>query len=384
MSNHHIVTAMKKKIALVFGTRPEAIKLSPLYLELTKHEEFEPLIWVTGQHQEMLYQTLGSFKVPVHEDFKIMQQGQTLTQITSKTLESLETKFKEERPDLLIVQGDTTTAFAGALAAFYAGIPVAHVEAGLRTETIKSPFPEELNRRLIGKIADFHFAPTSRSRDNLLKDGVPENTIWTTGNTGIDALSLMHKEVLKSPPSSLNSLLAQLNNFSKTILITGHRRESFGTGFQNICTAIKTLAEENKDIGFLYPVHLNPNVKDVVFEKLGDLSNIILTDPLGYEEFIYLIDKSYLILTDSGGIQEEAPHLGKPVVVMRENTERPEAIDAGTSILVGTDPDKIISNVTSLIQDQVKYKAMSNAINPFGDGRASIKITEILKTALKN
>lgn len=372
-----------KKIALVFGTRPEAVKLAPVFRALKESKILQPCIWVTGQHHEMLLQTLASFSLQPDRNLALMTPGQSLAQITSRVIEKISEVFIEERPDLVIVQGDTTSAFAVSLAAFYQKIPVAHVEAGLRTPSKYSPFPEEMNRRLASQIAEFHFAPTAWSENNLLKERIDEKKVWRTGNTVIDALQFILEKVRKEKPTAITEKVTDfLKQEKKTILITGHRRENFGDGFESLCSAIKLLAEQYPEVNFIYPVHLNPQVQEPVNRILQGVSNILLTDPLPYEAFVWLMDKSYFILSDSGGVQEEAPHLGKPVLVMRESTERPEAVEAGTSLLVGTDQKSIITNVQRLLDDKEAYQRMSSASNPYGDGKSSEKIRKILEDHL--
>jgi UDP-N-acetylglucosamine 2-epimerase (non-hydrolysing) len=368
------------------GTRPESIKLAPLYLELRKRAAlFQPLIWATAQHRQMLDQVMTTFDLTADRDFDLMRPGQTLTRITGAVLEALEPAFEQNRPDCVVVQGDTTTAFAAALAAFYAKIPVAHVEAGLRTPTKYSPYPEEMNRRLATRLSDFHFAPTQRSRRNLLAEGIPDERIWVTGNTVIDALSLLVERVRQQRPPLPEALRTQpMEDGRRMVLITGHRRENFGPGFESICRSISELARRYPQCEFVYPVHLNPNVREPVFRLLKQHPNVQLIEPVDYEAFIWLMDHSYLILSDSGGIQEEAPYLGKPVLVMRESTERPEALEAGTARLVGVDYEKITGEVARLIDDPAAYQAMSQTANPFGDGRACIRIADTLAKELEN
>lgn len=369
------------KIAIVFGTRPEAIKLAPLYLQLKKEPAlFQPLLWVTGQHRQMLDQVLATFGLTPDRDFNLMQPGQTLTDVTCAVLTHMQTALEEERPDLLIVQGDTTTVFAGALAAFYARIPVGHVEAGLRTWNRHSPWPEEINRQLSSCLAELHFAPTDQAQQNLLDIGIPREAVWVTGNTVIDALDIVAKRVIEKPPAFPSDFpSALLADGRPMILVTGHRRESFGTGFANICQALLSLSMNYPDTEFVYPVHMNPNVRRPVNELLRDQKNIHLIEPLPYECFVWAMNRAYFLLSDSGGVQEEAPHLGKPVVVMRDTTERPEAIEAGTSLLVGTDRDAIISACSTLLEDKQAYQKMSQAVNPFGDGRASERIARAIE-----
>ncbi|UPK72749.1 non-hydrolyzing UDP-N-acetylglucosamine 2-epimerase [Chitinophaga filiformis] len=384
----------KKKVLVVFGTRPEAIKMAPLVKRLMSHpEQFEVIVCVTGQHREMLDQVLKIFDITPDYDLNIMKQGQDLTDVTVRVLQGMRDVLSEVTPDIVLVHGDTTTSTAAALAAFYRQIPVAHVEAGLRTHNIYSPWPEEMNRNLTGRLASCHFAPTETARQNLLREGVPDERIHVTGNTVIDALYLVLDRVLTDEQlkQETECELAkmgisrelinewQLKDGSagrRMILITGHRRENFGDGFLNICSAIRELAEKHKNVDFIYPVHLNPNVRKPVADVLlnEQLPNVFIIEPLEYLPFIYLMNRSYLILTDSGGIQEEAPGLGKPVLVMRHTTERPEAVAAGTVSLVGTDKTKIYEYVDSLLTNRQAYESMSNAVNPYGDGRSCERI----------
>lgn len=367
-----------KKISIIFGTRPEAIKLAPVVLELKKHKEFKVNICVTAQHREMLDQVLEVFDIKPDVDLNIMRVNQTLSNLTSKAIKLLDNYLFEYKPNLILVQGDTTTVFAASLVAFYHKIKIGHVEAGLRTWNKFSPYPEEINRVLTTKIADFHFAPTSLSKKNLLKEGVLEDQIFVTGNTVIDAL-LFAKEKIKLKNISIPGLPDNLiKNNIKVILITGHRRENFGEGFDNICQAIAGLAKEFQDYSFIYPVHLNPNVRRPVFEILSKQKNIFLIDPLNYLPFIFLMNKAKLILTDSGGVQEEAPSLGKPVLVMRDTTERPEGVDAGTVKVVGTNKQAIIDETKILLTNKKEYLKMANAVNPYGDGFSAIRIKDIL------
>jgi UDP-N-acetylglucosamine 2-epimerase (non-hydrolysing) len=379
---------MKKKIMLVFGTRPEAIKMAPLVIEFQKHaDDFETIVCVTGQHREMLDQVLEIFEIKPDYDLNIMQQGQDLYDVTSRVLLGMRDVLDEVKPDIVLVHGDTTTSTAAALAAFYKQIPVGHVEAGLRTHDIYSPWPEEMNRQITGRIATYDFAPTKLSRQNLLDEGVDEKKIVVTGNTVIDALHIVVDKI--KTDSTLDKSLEQelkqsgydvnrLNNGRRLVLITGHRRENFGDGFLNICKAIQTLTNKYQDVDFVYPMHLNPNVRRPIHQIFGDdlsnLGNMFFIEPLEYLSFVYLMEKSYLVLTDSGGIQEEAPGLGKPVLVMRDTTERPEAVDAGTVMLVGTDYDKIVVETSTLLDNQDCYDAMSKAMNPYGDGKACERI----------
>ena len=382
-----------KKIMLVFGTRPEAIKMAPLVKEFQKHpESFETVVCVTGQHREMLDQVLEIFDITPDYDLNIMKQGQDLYDVTSRVLTGMRDILKESKPDVVLVHGDTTTSTSAALASFYQQIPVGHVEAGLRTHNIYSPWPEEMNRQLTGRIATYHFAPTPLSRENLLRENVAETSISVTGNTVIDALYMVVDKI-KSDDGMAGRLdgellaagydTGRLRNGRKLVLITGHRRENFGEGFVSMCRAIKTLTEKYPDVDFVYPMHLNPNVRKPIHEVFGeDLSacgNIFFIEPLEYLSFVYLMEKSYIVLTDSGGIQEEAPGLGKPVLVMRDTTERPEALKAGTVKLVGSDYNKIISEVSSLIENESAYEKMSRAVNPYGDGMASQRIVSTFK-----
>ncbi|OOM12007.1 non-hydrolyzing UDP-N-acetylglucosamine 2-epimerase [Clostridium saccharobutylicum] len=364
----------KKKIITIFGTRPEAIKMAPLVKELERREEIESKVCVTAQHREMLDQVLELFDITPDFDLNIMKTKQTLTGITNKVLEGLEEVFKEEKPDMILVHGDTTTTFAGALAAFYQQIRVGHVEAGLRTFNKYFPFPEEMNRKLTGGLADLHFAPTKGSKENLLREGINENDIYITGNTVIDAM----KHTVEENYVFENDELNKIDFNKKVIMITAHRRENWGEGIENICKALNIIVEQNKDVELVYLVHLNPVVKDVVFERLGEKERIHLLSPLDTKETHNLMNKSYMIMTDSGGLQEEAPHLGKPVLVLRDVTERPEAVEAGTVKLVGTDIEKIIDEANELLRNENAYNKMSKAINPYGDGIASKRIADVI------
>jgi len=367
------------KILFVFGTRPEAIKMAPLILEFKKNPEaFEIKVCVTAQHRQMLDQVLNFFGIIPDFDCNLMKPNQTLFDITSYGLKSLEEVLNKYTPDLLFVQGDTTTAFIGALAGYYKKIMVAHLEAGLRSNNKYSPFPEEINRILTGHIADFHFAPTNVAVQNLKNEGIVSN-VWNVGNTVIDALFL-GLELIKKNQLKFDEVFPQIDFSKKIILITGHRRESFGEPFENMCQAIKEIAITYKDIELVYPVHLNPNVQKPVQEILKDHKNIHLLEPLDYPKLIWLMEKAYLVLTDSGGIQEEAPSLGKPVLVMREVTERVEGIEAGTAKLVGSNKTVIIQETKNLIEDNILYRKMANSVNPYGDGKTSKKIVDILKT----
>ena len=371
-----------KKIIVVFGTRPEAIKIAPVINELKK--TFCVKVCVTGQHREMLDSTLKVFDIVPNYDLDIMTHNQSLSDITSNILTKLTKVLLDESPDLAIVHGDTTTAMSAALTAFYLGIPVAHVEAGLRTSDINSPFPEEMNRQVISRIAELHFSPTESARENLLRENIKDDNIFVTGNTAIDSLIVMGQKVKKIEYSSeVLKQLPFLNNKSASssiILVTAHRRENTGDGFKNIFTALLEIAKQNPCVNIVYPVHLNPNVKQVAHEILSGVDNIFLIKPMNYMFFVKLMSDSYLILTDSGGIQEEAPSLGKPVLVMRESTERKEAISSGTAILVGTDTKMIVDTVNTLLSvNNDLYEQMSQAVNPYGDGSSSVRIYNIVK-----
>ena len=382
-----------KIIMLVFGTRPEAIKMCPLVKEFQKYpNDFRTIVCVTGQHREMLDQVLQIFEVTPDYDLNIMKQGQDLYDVTSRVLLGLRDVLKQEQPDIVFVHGDTTTSTAAAIAAFYQQIPVAHVEAGLRTHNIYSPWPEEMNRQITSRIATYNYAPTPLSRQNLLQENVSNETITVTGNTVIDALYMVINKIKQD--QQLGELLAQniltagydvnrLSHDKKMVLITGHRRENFGDGFIKMCTAIKDLTQKYPDVDFIYPMHLNPNVRkpihEVFGEELNDLGNMFFIEPLEYLNFVYLMEKCTIVLTDSGGIQEEAPGLGKPVLVMRDTTERPEAVDAGTVKLVGTNYQKIVDNVSQLLDDLEYYNTMSKAVNPYGDGKACERIVNQLR-----
>lgn len=397
----------KKRVMLVFGTRPEAIKVAPLVKAFQKHtDRFETIVCVTGQHREMLDQVLHLFDIKPDYDLNIMKQGQDLYDVTARVLTGLRDVLKEAKPDVVFVHGDTSTSMAAALAAFYQQIPVAHIEAGLRTHNIYSPWPEEMNRQITSRISAFNLAPTPLSKENLLKEGVDESTITVTGNTVIDALYLVLDKIksdkslqseiketlLESglPGVMIEDYMSPLPNKRKLVLITGHRRENFGDGFINMCNAIKTLTEKYPDVDFIYPMHLNPNVRKPIKEIFGETavsknieekssdSNIHFIEPLEYLPFVYLMNQSTLVLTDSGGIQEEAPGLGKPVLVMRDTTERPEAVDAGTVKLVGTNYELIVSETSRLLDDEEYYNTMSQANNPYGDGQACERIIEFI------
>jgi UDP-N-acetylglucosamine 2-epimerase (non-hydrolysing) len=397
----------KKRVMLVFGTRPEAIKVAPLVKEFQKHtDRFDTIVCVTGQHREMLDQVLHLFEIKPDYDLNIMKQGQDLYDVTARVITGLRDVYKEAQPDVVFVHGDTTTSMAAALAAFYQQIPVAHIEAGLRTHNIYSPWPEEMNRQITSRISVYNLAPTSLSKENLLKEGIDESTIIVTGNTVIDALYLVLDKIksdksLQSdikdtllgaglPGEKVEDFMSPLPNKRKLVLITGHRRENFGDGFIHMCNAIKTLTEKYPEVDFVYPMHLNPNVRKPIKEIFGEVAvsknvedkasatNIHFIEPLEYLPFVYLMSQSTLVLTDSGGIQEEAPGLGKPVLVMRDTTERPEAVEAGTVKLVGTDYDLIVSETSRLLDDEEYYNRMSQANNPYGDGQACERIIQFI------
>jgi UDP-N-acetylglucosamine 2-epimerase (non-hydrolysing) len=381
------------KVLIVFGTRPEAIKMAPLVKEFQKYsKEYQVIVCVTGQHREMLDQVLHIFEIKPDYDLNIMKQGQDLYDVTAQVLVGMRSVLQQVKPDIVFVHGDTTTSVAVALAAFYQQIPVAHVEAGLRTHNIYSPWPEEMNRQLTGRIATYHFAPTHLSKQNLLDEGVEEESILITGNTVIDALHMVINKINNKQKlmSELGTILlssgydvSRLQKNRRLVLITGHRRENFGNGFASMCRAIKFLSEKHPDVDFVYPMHLNPNVRKAIHEVFGtdlsNLGNMFFIEPLGYLSFVYLMEKSSIVLTDSGGIQEEAPSLGKPVLVMRDTTERPEALAAGTVKLVGTNFDKIVEEVSILLTNQEYYDKMSKALNPYGDGKASKRIVNSFK-----
>jgi UDP-N-acetylglucosamine 2-epimerase (non-hydrolysing) len=366
-----------KKISFIFGTRPEAIKLGPLVLALKNHPWLSPMVWVTGQHRELLDQVLDVFQIVPDIDMDLMQPDQTLSGFTSQAISHIDGCLKQSRPDMIIAQGDTTTVFCAALCAFYHQIPFGHVEAGLRTWNRNSPFPEEINRVLTSRVTDLHFAPTEMSRQNLLREEVPENQIFVTGNTVIDALQSVVEKVSENPPV-IDDLPPELQPIEadgpRIVLITGHRRENFGAGFRNICLAVTELAERYSDVHFVYPVHMNPLVREPVNQMLGQRRNIHLCAPTDYLQFVAMMNRSCLVLTDSGGVQEEAPSLGKPVLVMRDTTERPEAVTMGTVKLVGTDTGEIVRQVSLLLDDAAAYAAMANAVNPYGDGHACGRI----------
>jgi len=374
-----------RKILLVFGTRPEAIKMAPVVQALIEAQQWQVKVCVTAQHRQMLDQVLDLFNIKPDFDLNLMKPGQDLTDITCNVLTGMRAVFRQWAPDLVLVHGDTATAMAAALAAYYAKIPVGHVEAGLRTNDIYSPWPEEMNRRMVGRVAAYHFAPTETARNNLLSEGCLDSTIYVTGNTVIDAL-LNVVERIKTD-NILNQELSRRFSFldknKRMILVTGHRRENFGKGFENICKALRKIAERG-DVQVIYPVHLNPNVQEPVHRILAGCENIHLIEPQDYLPFVYLMDRAYLLLTDSGGIQEEAPSLGKPVLVMRDTTERPEAVGAGTVELVGTDESRIVGKTFSLLDDVQEYQRMSKAHNPYGDGRAAQRISNILQRKNSN
>ncbi|WP_313272379.1 UDP-N-acetylglucosamine 2-epimerase (non-hydrolyzing) [Stenotrophomonas sp.] len=369
----------RKKVMVVFGTRPEAIKMAPLVTALKQHPELETIVAVTAQHRQMLDQVLELFEITPDEDLNVMQPGQTLSGLTSRIVQGMEQVIAKHAPDIVLVHGDTTTTFATSLAAFYQRTAIGHVEAGLRTGNIYSPWPEEANRKLTGALTSIHFAPTEKSAANLFAENVDPATIHVTGNTVIDALLTVVDKI--DTHAQLSTRLAEkfpfLDASKRLVLVTGHRRENFGDGFEQICRALKEIAARG-DTQVVYPVHLNPNVQEPVNRILAGQENVYLIDPLDYLPFVYLMSRSYIIVTDSGGIQEEAPSLGKPVLVMRDTTERPEAVDAGTVKLVGTDADRIVVEVGQLLDDQDKYKKMSLSHNPYGDGLASVKICKIL------
>lgn len=377
-----------KKILVAFGTRPEAIKMAPLCHKLLAAEKIDLVICVTAQHREMLDQVLNVFDLSPDIDLNLMKKDQSLHEVTSSILLGMRDILRDEKPDLVLVHGDTTTTFATSLACFYLGIEVGHVEAGLRTYDVRAPFPEEFNRQSAGIIADYHFAPTELSRNNLLSEGKPKENIIVTGNTVIDALHLA-VSTLDEDATKRNSIARRLRDrlsfdfeSVRFVLITGHRRENFGGGFLEICNAIKELAFTNPDVHFVYPVHLNPNVQEPVSKILGEIDNVALIEPLEYLDFVYLLKQSYLVLTDSGGIQEEAPSLGKPVLVMRDVTERPEAVEAGVVKLVGAAKSQILSSINALLRDDTMYGQMSQANNPYGDGKACDRIVDFLKVKL--
>lgn len=373
----------KKRILIVFGTRPEAIKMAPLVKELERETNFNVKVCVTAQHREMLDQVLKLFDIVPDYDLDLMKPGQNLFDITSEVLKGLRDVFLEYSPDLVLVHGDTTTSFVASLASYYMQIPIGHVEAGLRTDNLYSPWPEEGNRQLTGRLAQLHFAPTETAKNNLLKEGIDESKIFVTGNTVIDSLliiknKLEEKSLNEELHNEIDRLGYVINQDKKIILVTGHRRENFGEGFINICKFLKKIAQNYSDFDIVYPVHLNPNVRKPVFELLNDVDNVYLLQPMEYLPFMYLMNKSFLVITDSGGIQEEAPSIGKPVLVMRDTTERPEAVEAGTVRLIGTDVQKCVAETKKIIEDVEEYNVMARSINPYGDGDAAKRISKII------
>ena len=372
---------MPRIVLTIIGTRPEAIKLVPLVLEFqNRPEEFESVVCVTGQHREMLDQVLNAFDVKPDFDLNLMAPNQTLGQVTARAVSGLDEVFEKVKPDIALVQGDTTTAMSGALVSHYHQVKIGHVEAGLRTGNKFSPFPEEINRRMIGRLADLHFPPTEHSRQALLDEGVDPSTVFVTGNTVIDTLLLTRDRVMKEIPADAIPIV-ELIQGKRVILVTGHRRESHGQGFEDICTAIRTVAEAQDDVVFIYPVHLNPKVQEPVNRILGEHPRIKLIKPLSYEPFVWLLNQAFVVLTDSGGVQEEAPSFGKPVLVMRDTTERPEGVSAGNAKLVGTSQEAIQTELTKLLSDPQAYATMANARNPYGDGTASKQIADVLANA---
>ena len=374
-----------KKVLVMVGTRPEAIKMAPVYLELLKHKnDFKPFLVSTGQHREMLRQALADFGIKPDIDLDIMTQNQTLAGMSSKLFESVDHLFGELKPDIVLVQGDTTTVMVASLCAFYRKIPLGHVEAGLRSHNINLPFPEELNRKITGIVANWHFAPTDLARQNLLDEGISSDSVCVSGNTVIDSLLFMQAKVNKEVPNISPDLLDVIKSKRRIILVTGHRRESIGLGFSHICEALRKLAQMYPEDRIVYPVHLNPEVRRTVFDYLNGIPNVLLIDPLPYKSFVYLMDKSYLILTDSGGIQEEGPSIGKPVLIMRDVTERPEGVQAGVNFLVGTDTEQIVLSVSEFLNDKPKYEAVQRIPSPYGNGQASQKIVTFLLNVCKN
>jgi len=369
---------VKKKILLLFGTRPEAIKMAPLVEEFQKFPHiFETKVCVTAQHREMLDQVLDFFKIKADYDLDLMKPGQNLYGLTATIIESLKPVLEDFSPDYVFVHGDTTTTMAGSIASFYSGAKVCHIEAGLRTNNKLSPFPEEINRQITGRICDYHFAPTETSKKNLLKENISEDSILVTGNTVIDALIKSIEKVNKNPSQLIQDLSKQIGS-QEVVLVTGHRRENHGVGFESICKALKRIAEDDINRLIIYPVHLNPKVQEPVKRILSAVNNVILIDPLAYQDFIWLMNRSKIIITDSGGVQEEAPSLGKPVLVMRDTTERPEALEAGTVLLVGTNEDLIVSKALDLLNNEENFIKMSKLHNPYGDGLASKRIGEFI------
>ena len=378
------MTSAERKVALIFGTRPEAVKLCPVILALRRHGALRPHVCVTAQHREMLDQVLSVFGVVPDVDLDLMRPNQSLASLSARAMTAIDTYLAAEKPQLVLVQGDTTTAFVASLCCFYHRIPVAHVEAGLRTGNKFSPYPEEINRLLTSRLADYHFAPTAKARENLLREGTPEDHVFVTGNTVIDALKIAVEQTRRCPPliPGIPEDLMRAARHRPVVLITGHRRESFGPGLVSICRAIALLADRFPDAAFIYPVHPNPNVRGPVGTLLSDRPNVHLIQPLQYLAFVALMDRAKVLLTDSGGIQEEGPSLGKPVLVMRNTTERPEAVEAGAARLVGTDTDRIVASVTQLLTDPAAYEAMSHVINPYGDGKAAERIVHICERIL--
>jgi UDP-N-acetylglucosamine 2-epimerase (non-hydrolysing) len=372
------------KISFILGTRPEAIKLCPLILSMKDHAEIKTHVCVTGQHREMMDQVLNVFGVVPDTDLSLMKPNQSLAELTSRAIAAIDRYLIEYQPQMIIVQGDTTTVFCASLCAFYHRIPVGHVEAGLRTGNKFSPFPEEMNRVLTTRLSDLHFAPTATSRDNLLKDGVAPGKIFVTGNTVIDALHLAVDKIKRQSPIFPETVSGLMNSQKPMVLITGHRRENFGRGFQQICLALAALASRFPKTDFIYPVHLNPNVQKPVYELLGRISNVHLISPVGYLQFVALMEQATLILTDSGGVQEEAPSLGKPVLVMRDTTERPEAVKMGTVKLVGTNIDSIVNGVDSLLTNKYSYDCMARSVNPYGDGKACGRILNAILSSFRH
>lgn len=385
---------MTKKVCVVVGTRPEAIKMAPVYRQLLLTSGIEPILLSTGQHREMLAQTLDAFGLKPDEDLGLMRPSQTLADLTTRAITALTDYFQKSKPDAVLVQGDTTSVLASSMAAFYENIPIGHVEAGLRTGNMRSPWPEEMNRRLTSPLCSWNFAPTERSRSNLLAEGIPTERCFVTGNTVIDALFWM-KNILDEKGVSSEEIARSLNisnefrdrylsnECERFILVTGHRRESFGQGFEDLCSALLRVVSEHKELGILFPVHLNPAVREVVKKRLSATPRIELIEPVGYENFVWLMSRCFLIVSDSGGVQEEAPSFGKPVLVTRETTERPEGVDAGTSELVGTDVEQIVSRVDRLMHDSYEYQRRSILRNPYGDGNASQRICDVIATSTK-
>lgn len=384
MSSRSTFSAMRRhKVLVVFGTRPEAIKLAPLVREMRRHRQFRVHVCATAQHRQMLDQVLQLFDITPEYDLHVMRPGQSLEDVTSRVLTGMREVLAKDRPDLVLVQGDTTTTFATSLACYYQQIAVGHVEAGLRTGNKYSPFPEEVNRLLTSRLADLHFAPTVESRRNLLREGVDPGSVHVTGNTVIDALLHVRRRVVKAS-TKYRRMFPDVDFTKRIILVTGHRRENFGEGFKRICEAIREIADRNPEVQIVYPVHLNPNVQAPVRRLLSRSPNIHLLDPVDYDPFVFLMNESHLILTDSGGVQEEAPSLGKPVLVMRNHTERPEGVKAGTVRLVGTEKWRIVREISLLLNDRKHYGRMSRAHNPYGDGKSCARIVRILKKTLNS